>query len=465
MDNFKSELEIGSNKLYANSAMKKSKHDFIVDLFNSGCKHVLHRIFLDFPLNTLINCQKVSPDWKNIVLYLNDSKNARIQKIKNVKIMEEWWRNKPTEVYFNILRHLEKNFYSIVIRGLVTDDKTVVVLVEVKDSRRLYGTCHFLKILIFDSMTLSLAYESNLLLEFTSAHSIHLILDNNFLYIFTYLYSAITANKNSGRCFIYALNDEKKAHFVGEKTIPKIQEKTGLSFYFSARLPYVHNGRVHVPHLRSGSSNKLTLEIWDIAKGKEEKEDHEFPFEDWYLCQDGSKNFFSCVNNVLQFHVAGNKTPKWTKETRWGISPAILGSSNKYVAVLWRSHPKFPTIVEVYRLENGSVALSYESAEFHQEFFHYALPEYVESIISCKQLEHLVSAQFAEDLLLIPYLKPYTKYRSSVTEKLFFDLTTGKLITSFSDPSFSCKHGRLAILKIDRVLLANAGISCFKFWI
>ena len=52
--------------------------DFILDLFTRGFHHVVEKIIMLLPLQSILHCKQVSQDWLNIVLYFHQSKVSRI---------------------------------------------------------------------------------------------------------------------------------------------------------------------------------------------------------------------------------------------------------------------------------------------------------------------------------------------------------------------------------------------------
>ena len=72
------------------------KIDFIEDLFSKGFCHILEKIFLSLPLDSIISCKNVNSQWRKIVSHFHNSSARRIQQIIDRKISKSWIANTPT---------------------------------------------------------------------------------------------------------------------------------------------------------------------------------------------------------------------------------------------------------------------------------------------------------------------------------------------------------------------------------
>ena len=56
--------------------------DLIVKCFNRNLHHVLEPVFLALPPSSILACQQVSKEWKDIAMFYHESRLPRIQKLQ-----------------------------------------------------------------------------------------------------------------------------------------------------------------------------------------------------------------------------------------------------------------------------------------------------------------------------------------------------------------------------------------------
>ena len=96
-------MESRTNKLptiplpvcHLQSDHSRTSQDFIEKLYQQNLQHILEKIFLALPKYDIQTCKNVSSFWCQIIVKYHRSKSARIQRILNYRIEEEWRKKKP----------------------------------------------------------------------------------------------------------------------------------------------------------------------------------------------------------------------------------------------------------------------------------------------------------------------------------------------------------------------------------
>ena len=71
------------------------RSDFIWTFFQHGFHHILEKIFLSLPPRSILACQKVSSDWKEMIDFYHNSENPRIKRIHEETLNQEWLQGNP----------------------------------------------------------------------------------------------------------------------------------------------------------------------------------------------------------------------------------------------------------------------------------------------------------------------------------------------------------------------------------
>ena len=130
------------------SKKEPCKSDFFVNLFSRGHLNILEKIIFNLPPRTLIWCQDINEDWKQIIKFFLASKNPKILKIRDIRLREEWGLKGP------IIHSVSLDSFGIFhvkCFQMINDEVDVVAAANVNETRK----C---KVIVFDAQTASVRH-------------------------------------------------------------------------------------------------------------------------------------------------------------------------------------------------------------------------------------------------------------------------------------------------------------------
>jgi len=140
--------------------IENQEEDFIASLFQRGYLHVLEKIILEFPEDTISQCRKVSQRWSTVVNYFEGSKIPRILKFRDVKL-DQAWREKQFSIRSNEMRFVAMTAGDILCHDLIADEQHIIIQATRCKFHQHFTCCFFVLksfVQLFSSYSLALNF-------------------------------------------------------------------------------------------------------------------------------------------------------------------------------------------------------------------------------------------------------------------------------------------------------------------
>ena len=119
--------------------------DFFVEWFQRGLHSLIENLILNLDMRSISACQSASEKWCNVINFYLESKCTKFQKLKNIRISEEWQKKSPVVSKISLQ---EFNISNVNCFHIIGDVNEVAIAAKINRTNRA-------KIIILNSKTAS----------------------------------------------------------------------------------------------------------------------------------------------------------------------------------------------------------------------------------------------------------------------------------------------------------------------